>query len=440
MDYKAIGIYLEEMAAKGWMLERVGRVVAKFRAIEPRRLKFYVDVFKDEGPLTPANTKESEEYRSLCQASGWTFITSQDYLQYFYSEDDDSVPIQTDEVLEQKIVETTLFKGEILNTSLILIVGIVALAMHFPVRHHHLLSFAGVAVTVLFPILFGALLASTVYSVTRVFKARKNIKRGLPLDKPTLKNAQKRIMAFNGIAMTIVSLIMVAFLVDAYFKPSSVIPIIGPVLGTIIGLGLRYVIKNKSTDKNSGIAYITLVVLAAFFSMAIVSSLLSNRPFDDSNRIDPVPEGYPLVTMMELIETSQQGSLAIREFNRGMSPLTPLHYDYLEVWDFEEESQGVRVRYYNTIHPLFAQMIFDGITEELMRGVKFRGNYYLTKTIVSDEAMKSSWRMDHLALTEDRDELILQKGNKVVHVSGKVNFDDGQIRDIIVNRLFMDNQ
>lgn len=88
LDYKAVEIYLEEMAEKGWMLEEVGRITAKFKAIEPKKLKFYVDVFEGGGPLTPEITIEAVEYRNLCQESGWNFITSQDYLQFFYAEED----------------------------------------------------------------------------------------------------------------------------------------------------------------------------------------------------------------------------------------------------------------------------------------------------------------------------------------------------------------
>ena len=88
LDYKAIEIYLEEMAEKGWMIEKVGRLTAKFRAIEPQKLKFYVDVFKEGGPLTPEKTKEAEVYRKHCYELGWIFITSQDYLQFFYADGD----------------------------------------------------------------------------------------------------------------------------------------------------------------------------------------------------------------------------------------------------------------------------------------------------------------------------------------------------------------
>ncbi len=443
LDYKVISIYLEEMAEKGWMLEKVGRMTAKFRAIEPQRLKFYVDVFKDEGPLTPVNTKESEEYRSLCQASGWTFITSQDYLQYFYADEgNDPVPIQTDEVLEQKIVETTLFRGELLSTLLFLIVGIATLVLYFPVKHKNLLSFTGVAGTVLFPMLFIAVLVSTVYTVTRVLKARKNIKRDLPLEKPTLKKARRRIVALHGTVLTIVFIFILAIIVDSFFEPRSMLSLLGPVLGMVIGLVLRYIIKKKTTDKKDGVLYVTLTIMFFVFSMAIVNSFLINRPFtiDDTYREDPIPEGYPVVAMVELVEGSQQGKLARRGFSTGMSPVTPQHYVYWESRGINEETEGMRIRYYKTIHPYFAEVIFNGITDDLRKGIKWRGMYFLTKNMITDDEMKASWNMDYLALTEERDDLILQKGNTVVHLSGEINFDDSQTRDLIVNRLFIDSQ
>ncbi|MDD3298988.1 MAG: DUF2812 domain-containing protein, partial [Firmicutes bacterium] len=264
LDYKAIAIYLEEMAGKGWMLEKVGRMTARFRAIEPRKLKFYVDVFKEEGPLTPEKTKEAEEYRRLCQESGWTFITSQDYLQYFYADgDEDPVPIQTDEVLEQKIVETTLWRGELLGTLAFSIIAVVVLVMYFPIRHNNLLSFTGVAGTFLFPILCIFVLASTVYGLFWMLRARRNIKRGFPLKKPTLKSARRRIIAFHGPALTIGIVFILAFTIDAFFMPHIVgLSLLGPVIGMGIGLGLRYIIKKKATEKKDSVLYVTLAIIA----------------------------------------------------------------------------------------------------------------------------------------------------------------------------------
>ncbi|MDD2481808.1 MAG: DUF2812 domain-containing protein, partial [Lutispora sp.] len=155
LDYKAIETYLEEMAEKGWMLEKVGAWAAKFRAIEPQKLKFYIDVFKEGGPFAPENTKEAEEYRNLCLESGWSFITSRDYLQFFYAEGDDNLTsIQTDEVLEQKIVESTLWRGQLISVIICTIFAIKAMSLYFPPRYKFLLSFVGVAGMLLFPLLF----------------------------------------------------------------------------------------------------------------------------------------------------------------------------------------------------------------------------------------------------------------------------------------------
>ncbi|MFA6670892.1 MAG: DUF2812 domain-containing protein [Bacillota bacterium] len=438
LDYKAIAIYLEEMAGKGWMLEKVGRMTARFRAIEPRKLKFYVDVFKEEGPLTPEKTKEAEEYRRLCQESGWTFITSQDYLQFFYADgDEDPVPIQTDEVLEQKIVETTLWRGELLGTLAFSIIAVVVLVMYFPIRHNNLLSFTGVAGTFLFPILCIFVLASTVYGLFWMLRARRNIKRGFPLEKPTLKSARRRIIAFHGPALTIGIVAILAFTIDAFFMPHIVgLSLLGPVIGMGIGLGLRYIIKKKATEKKDSVLYVTLALIGVMFSMAIVNSLLIHWPTNDTYRADTIPADCPVVTMVELLEGSQQGRLVSREFDSGISPITPKHYAYWETRDINGKTEGIRINYYRAINPYFAEVIFNGVTEKLERGIKWKGMYLLTKTIITDDEMKKLWDVDNLALTEERDEIIVQKGNIVVHMSGDIDFDDRQTRELITSKFF----
>jgi uncharacterized membrane protein len=438
LDYKAIEIYLEEMAEKGWMLEKVGRMTAKFRAIEPQKLKFYVDVFKEGGPFTPEKTKEAEEYRRLCQESGWTFITSQDYLQFFYADGDkDPVPIQTDEVLEQKIAETTIWRGELLSILAFSIIAVMVLVRYFPIKHYNLLSFTGVAGTFLFPILCIFVLAFTVYGLFWMLRARRNIKRGFPLKKPTLKSARRRIIAFHGPVLTIGIVFILAFTIDAFFMPHIVgLSLLGPVIGMGIGLGLRYIIKKKATEKKDSVLYVTLAIIAVMFSMAIVNSLLIHWPTNDTYRADTIPEDCPVVTMVELLEGSQQGGLVGREFNSGISPVTPKHYDYWETRDINCKTEGIRINYYRTINPYFAEVIFNGVTEKLERGIKWKGMYLLTKTIITDDEMKKLWNVDNLALTEERDEIIVQKGNIVVHMSGDIDFDDRQTRELITSKFF----
>jgi hypothetical protein len=52
--------------------------------------------------------------------------------------------------------------------------------------------------------------------------------------------------------------------------------------------------------------------------------------------------------------------------------------------------------------------------------------------------MKSLWDADNLVLTQERDVLIMQKGNIVLNFSGDIDFSDKQTRELIIRRFFSD--
>ena len=60
----------------------------------------------------------------------------------------------------------------------------------------------------------------------------------------------------------------------------------------------------------------------------------------------------------------------------------------------------------------------------------------LDRIIVSDEEMKNSWDVDNLVLTQERDLIIIQKGSTVLNLSGDLDFNDNQTRELIISRFF----
>ncbi|NLO10464.1 MAG: DUF2812 domain-containing protein [Clostridiales bacterium] len=440
LDYKAMGEYLEEMAEKGWMVEKVGRYTAKFRAIEPQKIKFYVDVFKEGGPLTPEKTESSEEYRRLCQESGWTFITSLDYLQFFYAAgDSEPVPIQTDEEIEQKIVEHTLVRTELRGVLIFAILAVYILFRIIPVRYTNLLRFTGVISTYLYPVLCIFTAIPAVYIIVWMIKARRNIKNGLSIAKPTLKSARRRIRAFYGSVWIIVLLYVLSFIIDAFFMPGIVVYILlGPGIGAIFGSSIRYLVKKNKISGDSVLNYIVIgTIIILIFIWVSGPSILEKT--EDIYKVDSIPEGYPIITLKEISkESSQRGELS-REFRRSMSPIVPKHHTYYEYENLGDSSKSIRIKYYEAINSYFADIIFKGITEELEKGMKWRGMTIFTKNIITDDEMRKLWDMDNLALTEERDELIIQKGNIVLHVdnySEVMDFNDIEIRELIISRFF----
>lgn len=375
LDYKAIGEYLEEMAENGWMLEKVGRYTAKFRAIEPHKIKFYVDVFKEGGTLTPDDNKELVEYRNLCQESGWIFITSQGYLQFFYAAGDiEPVPIQTDEEIEQKIVEHTLLRNELRGILIFSIIAVYILFRNIPVRYTNLLSFTGVTSTFLFPLLYIFNAVPAVYSIIWMIKARRNIKNGLSITKPTLKSARRRIIAFNGSVWIIVLIFVLSFIADAFSKPDIVlIAVLGPAVGLIIGSGIRYLIKKNKVKKEDVIIYSVLAIIAILIFLRVINSLviqgkLDIGKFENPYIVDSIPEGYPIIALKDITKESSQGIVS-REFKMSMSPIVPEHYTYWESDKINGNAKSINIKYYKAINSYFADVIFNGITDKLEEGI-----------------------------------------------------------------------
>lgn len=125
-----------------------------------------------------------------------------------------------------------------------------------------------------------------------------------------------------------------------------------------------------------------------------------------------------------------------------MSPIVPKHYTYWEHENLNSNSKSINIKYYEAINPYFAQIIFNGITEKLEKGMKWRGMTMFAKNIIIDDEMKNLWDVDNMVLTEERDEIIIQKGNIVLHLdnfSGVMDFNDIHTRELIISRFFSDS-
>ena len=122
MDYKAMEEYFEQMAARGWMLERMKAMYLTFRACKPARLKFTVDIFPEISLFEGQDKQEAKEYREFCERAGWNFVTSFTKFQVFCApEEEELVPIQTDEEVERKLVQKSFRGAELYLVALALL-------------------------------------------------------------------------------------------------------------------------------------------------------------------------------------------------------------------------------------------------------------------------------------------------------------------------------
>ncbi|WP_243156510.1 DUF2812 domain-containing protein [Clostridium sp. C8-1-8] len=96
-ECEAVEEYLEGMAARGWMLKSISGNIFIFKKIEPRRLKYSVDVLHKISDFDHKDTDVALEYRDYCVAAGWKYVCQRGKIQVFYSEEGaDTVPIHTE--------------------------------------------------------------------------------------------------------------------------------------------------------------------------------------------------------------------------------------------------------------------------------------------------------------------------------------------------------
>lgn len=106
-ECQALGQYLEEKALEGWLLDEIILSFFIFKKSEPRKYKFAVDIFTDV-KVDRFTDSRTGEYREFCEASGWSYVCETNKYLIFATEDENIVPIQTDEDIILKKVSKSM--------------------------------------------------------------------------------------------------------------------------------------------------------------------------------------------------------------------------------------------------------------------------------------------------------------------------------------------
>lgn len=111
-DHTGIKTRLEEMAEKGWKLEKIGELgLYKFRRIEPVSLHYAVVYFPDASEFDPEPGVRQREFIELCEQSGWEYIDSTAQMLVFCTECVNPIPIETDAQLQVDTVHKAMKKS-----------------------------------------------------------------------------------------------------------------------------------------------------------------------------------------------------------------------------------------------------------------------------------------------------------------------------------------
>ena len=113
LDRTAITAHLSDMAAQGWMLEKLGAWGWRYRRTEPKKLQFAVTFFPAASQFDAVPSERLETYRDYCAAAGWVLAAESAQVQVFCTEDENAVPIETDPAVELGSIRKSAKKGYI---------------------------------------------------------------------------------------------------------------------------------------------------------------------------------------------------------------------------------------------------------------------------------------------------------------------------------------
>ena len=124
-DKTGIEKHLEQMAAEGWLLEKMSAFRWTYRRIEPKKIHFSVSYYATVTDFEPEPTEQQQAFNEFCEHSGWKLATQTVQMQVFYNENENPVPIETDPMLEIENIHISVKKTVLVTYFLMLFCGFI---------------------------------------------------------------------------------------------------------------------------------------------------------------------------------------------------------------------------------------------------------------------------------------------------------------------------
>ncbi|QVK21582.1 DUF2812 domain-containing protein [Mycoplasmatota bacterium] len=412
LDYKAMEKYIEDMARKGWMLEKVNRFIATFKKTKPQNIKCSIDVFPKSKSL---NFERLDEYRQFCEESGWNYITEYDSFQFYYaSHSDNPIPIQTDKEIEKTIVESTILKREIISSiSFFIMVCLYSFMGVLDFRYTMLYSNTSTILLLVMPVMIIIMLLQSIYLIITKWR----IKKGISSLKSSSSNAVIRRFCFSLVPVIILLLTVIVIVIDVILGTKFIAAIFAPIF--LIGGTLFILSKNKisSTRMKVIIGIITLIfgTVASFFStLSYINSAIG--------KANEYGSDYPVMELGDFLE--RKTIVAVNSFSDNFSIIVPQNYVH---WEIQNDGVSIRTKYLMAANIHFASIIFDGMLNDELRNGETQVN------------ANSYWNIDKAIFIEDKSRVLLQNENVVVYIEGDFDFSNDGVINIIKNKLSLES-
>ena len=131
-DRTGIENHLEQMAARGWMVEKMGRFFWTYHRAKPKAVHFSVIYFAPASEFDCGPGEEQQTFQDYCAEAGWTLAASWSQMLIFSSEAEAPTPIETDAAVQVEAVHRAMKKNFLISYGILLALSLFQLIRELP--------------------------------------------------------------------------------------------------------------------------------------------------------------------------------------------------------------------------------------------------------------------------------------------------------------------
>ena len=130
-DHTGMSCHLEKMARRGWMVDKIGNFLWRYRAIEPQRLRFSIVYFPEVTGFEPGTPEGHLKMEELCAGTGWQLAATAGKYQAYFNEEPDPVELETDPTVQVQVIHRAMKKSFIPAYALLIVAAVMNLYIQF---------------------------------------------------------------------------------------------------------------------------------------------------------------------------------------------------------------------------------------------------------------------------------------------------------------------
>ena len=268
-DHTGMTCHWEKMARRGWLLDKMGGVLWRYRKIEPQRLRFAMTYFPEVTGFEPDTPAAQSDMQAFCAQAGWQLAANAGKFQVYYNEDPQAVELDTDPGIQLEVIHRAMKKNFLPSYALLAVCAVMqiltqigSLTRDYGVFYSGPAQYFSGFSWMMLPIWCG-LLAIYLLELGRYLlwyrKAKRRAGEGLMTPSP------------NSGWVQVLAVVLLIIILLSWGLSSDMRGVVFTMLAMLLGVGILSVLLSKVLKRLKVSAKVNLLVTCG---MAVILSLL----------------------------------------------------------------------------------------------------------------------------------------------------------------------